>query len=85
MNNVNEIMNTMKKNTHCYEVLKYLNNVGKNGITSMEAFQNLGVTRLSAVIYDLKNKFGVPINSENVSYIARNGRHVTFSRYYLVA
>lgn len=33
-------------------VLQYMENHG--GITSYEAFLNLGVTRLSAVIFDLK-------------------------------
>lgn len=84
MDKIRETMNEMNKNTHCYEVLEYLILAKEKGITSMEAFSNLGITRLSAVIFQLKNHYHIPIGSNNINYTARNGRRVVFSRYYLL-
>lgn len=61
-------------------VLKYMRDFGS--ITSMEAFQELGVTRLSAVIFILKEK-GHKITSEPMKSVNRYGEKVTFARYKL--
>ena len=43
----------MSKTTHCNRVLNYMRLHGS--ITSLEAFSNLGVSRLSARIKDLRD------------------------------
>ena len=62
-------------------VLSYMHDYGS--ISSFEAFRDLGVTRLSAVIYSLKHK-GVKISK--VSELSKNrwGEPVTFARYSVV-
>lgn len=62
-------------------VLEYLKNNRDKGITSMEAFQLFGATRLSAIIFDLK-KSGNIIVSKNESVKTRYGGNVTVSRYF---
>ena len=62
-------------------VLAYMK--GKGSITSMEAFTKLGVTRLSARIYDLKEK-GVKIQSQRESSIDRHNQKTHFNRYFLM-
>lgn len=49
-------------------------------ISSFEAFKDLGITRLSGRIYDLRRE-GVPITAEKVKYISRLGREGTYARY----
>ena len=62
-------------------VLQYMNEHGS--ITSMEAFQYLGTTRLSAVIFCLKKK-GVKIKSVTESFKNRYNEPVYYSRYSVV-
>ena len=50
-------------------------------ITSLEAFTELGETRLSAVIFELKKK-GVHITSEKISVSNRYGEKRTVSKYW---
>lgn len=71
----------MKKITHKDRVLQYIRDFGS--ITSYEAFRELGVTRLSAVIFSLK-KLGYEFKTENEHSKNRYGDKVVFSRYYLV-
>lgn len=52
------------------------------GITSMEAFKALGVTRLSAIIFELRKK-GYYITSEESIVKNRFGANVRIARYYL--
>lgn len=51
-------------------------------ITSWEAFEIFGITRLSAVIFRLR-KSGLNISSNNTTKKNRYGRYVTFSTYRL--
>ena len=51
-------------------------------ISSLEAFRDLGVTRLSAVIFNLKKK-GIAIGSTTERTKNRFGEPVHFSRYRL--
>ena len=51
-------------------------------ISSMEAIQNFGATRLSAIIFNLKRK-GHNIETVWCDGQNRFGRHVRFARYYL--
>lgn len=60
-------------------VLDYMEEHG--GITSMEAFE-LGITRLSAVIFDLR-KAGHHIKTNDVTTRNRYGQSTTYSRYTL--
>ena len=61
-------------------VLAYI--IQHDSITSMEAFEHLGVTRLSAVVYNLKKK-GYKIKSESEQVKTRYGATATISRYSL--
>ena len=61
-------------------VLEWLKTDGS--ITSMEAFEHLGITRLSAVVFDLR-KLGYAISSEDMTITNRYGKQVHFSRYKL--
>lgn len=64
-----------------YIVLKHLIEFGS--ITSFEAFAEYGITRLSAVIYNLRNDVGIDISSGTVTRRNRFGRPVHFSKYEL--
>ena len=52
-----------------------------NGITTMQAYGDLRITRLSARIYDLKN-MGVKIEKEHIVK-KRDGERIEYDRYYL--
>lgn len=62
-------------------VLKYMSDYGS--ISSLEAFRDLGVTRLSAVIFVLKRK-GIKIKTVMESCKNRYGEPVSFARYSVV-
>ena len=51
-------------------------------ISSLEAFENLGVTRLSAIIFNLRKR-GYVIETVTVETVDRFGNKVRFARYYL--
>ena len=59
-------------------VLKYMKE--HNGITTLEAFRDLGITRLSARIYDLRTS-GKKIISSRETGINRFGEVCYFTRY----
>lgn len=73
--------NDMARMTQRQAVLEWL----KSGdtITSFDAFKELGVTRLSAIIFNLRQE-GYNIESEDLKTTNRFGGKVTFSRYRLV-
>jgi hypothetical protein len=56
--------------------------VEENGITSLDAFVELGETRLSARIFELKKK-GVNISSETVSVQNRYGEKRSVKKYFI--
>lgn len=60
-------------------VLDYMQEYGS--ITSLEAFRDLGITRLSGVIFDLRKLY--PINSITEKSRNRYGEETSYSRYYL--
>lgn len=62
------------------EVLKHLKEHGS--ITSLEAFELYGATRLSAIIFNLKKK-GYEIKTADGSCIDRYGHPCNFARYIL--
>ena len=59
-------------------VLRFLEEEGT--ITSMQAFSELGITRLAAVIFTLKEK-GYPIEKEDIIVRNRYGKNVVFAKY----
>lgn len=54
-----------------------------NGITTMQAYGDLKITRLSARIYDLK-KLGVKIEKEHIVK-KKDGERIDYDKYYLAA
>lgn len=56
--------------------------VEEKGITSLDAFVELGETRLSARIFELKEK-GVNISSETVSVQNRYGEKRSVKKYFI--
>jgi hypothetical protein len=70
----------MKKETNKQRVLRYIRDYGS--ISSMEAFRDLGITRLSAVIYNLKAE-GHKIQTQQEGVVNRYGEKVYFARYSL--
>lgn len=63
-------------------VLDYLKNT-RNGITSLEAINMFGATRLSAIIFDLKDK-GYIIKDRYEEGVDRFGNECRFKRYWIV-
>lgn len=59
-------------------ILKYIEDFGS--ISSMEAFTELGITRLASRIHEL-SRSGVPIKKEMASAKNRYGEDVHFMRY----
>lgn len=62
------------------DVLAYMQDAGS--ITSMEAFP-MGVTRLSAIIFELRHKYGYSIETVEVDGKDRYGHAVQYARYVL--
>jgi hypothetical protein len=62
-------------------VLKYLEE--KGSITTYECFKELFITRLSARIWDLKNKYGCDFDEEWITKKNRYGKVCTFKKYIL--
>lgn len=72
----------MEKKTQTSEILKYMK-THKKGITSKEAFEYFGATRLSGLIFEMKRQ-GYLIKTESVEVKTRYGNKVNVARYSLV-
>lgn len=70
----------MAKRTQADRVLAYIKTFGS--ITSLEAFRDLGVTRLSARIYELRAR-NIKIESTSITSKNRYGENCTYSKYFL--
>lgn len=70
----------MGKKTQAERVLEYIKRFGS--ITTLEAFRDLGVTRLSARIFELRAK-GFNIDSTSVTSKNRYGETCTYAKYFL--
>lgn len=70
----------MAKRTQADRVLAYIRTFGS--ITTLEAFRDLGITRLSARIFELRAR-GLEIDSTNVTSKNRYGENCTYAKYYL--
>lgn len=69
------------KTTKSSEVLKHLKVRGS--ITSLEAFELYGATRLSAIIFELRKK-GYNIKTTDSTCIDRYGHRCNFAKYVLI-
>lgn len=56
----------------------------KGSITSWEAIKEYGETRLSDVIYRLRNKYNMNIITKSIEFIDRYGSKSSFANYILV-
>lgn len=65
--------------TQANRVLNYMRQYGS--ITTLEAFRDLGITRLAGVIFDLKKSHA--ISSKTESGRNRYGEKTSYSRYFL--
>lgn len=72
----------MRKNTKTNDVYEHLKKYGR--INTMEAYNLYGATRLSAIIFNLRNKYDISITNESVKFVDRNGRKSHFDNYVLV-
>ena len=66
--------------TQCEKIIKYMRDFGS--ITTMQAFNDLGITRLSGRIYDIK-ALGYKIRSETIYGRNRYGEKIHYFKYYL--
>lgn len=57
--------------------------IEKGSITSWQAIQFYGATRLSAIIYNLRYKYGMNIRSERVDFTDRFGSKSSYAKYIL--
>ena len=73
----------MERKTQTEEIVRFLQ-THKSGLTSKEAFERFGATRLSGIIYDLKHRRGMRISSENVVVKNRYGGKTIVSCYKLM-
>ena len=71
-------MTELNENTHQERVLNYIRKFGS--ISSMEAFQDLGITRLGAVIFCLRQK-GYKLKSTTEYCKSRFGKMAHYTRY----
>lgn len=63
-------------------VMMYLEENGS--ITSWEAIKEFGATRLSAIIFNLRHKYGMNIVSEPYEFIDRYGNKGSYAKYVLI-
>lgn len=66
--------------SQCEKIIRYMKDFGS--ITTMQAFDDLGITRLSARIYDLK-ALGHKIKTETVKRRNRYGEKKVYFKYSL--
>ena len=78
----NSIMRTLPKNTYTYQVKQWLES-GRS-ITSKQAIDEFGCTRLAAVISRLKNLHGMNIVATMIPVKNRHNRWVEVAKYMLV-
>lgn len=71
----------MKQNSQVNDVLKHLKAYGS--ITSIEAFEYYGITRLSGIIYRLRNEQDLQIITENKTKKNRHGNICNYAIYHL--
>lgn len=70
----------MDRLTQCEMIIRYIKEFGS--ITTLQAFRDIGCTRLASRINDLKNQ-GYKFKDEFVTSKNRYGATVSYKRYYL--
>ncbi len=70
----------MEKLSQCKMIIKYIRDFGS--ITTLQAFKDLGCTRLASRITDLKNR-GYRFRDKYVTSKNRYGVKVSYKKYYL--
>ena len=65
----------------CKRVYEYMEEFGS--ITPMEGFADLGVTRLADVVYNLKKRHGIEVETEMISVENRYGEKCRVAKYRL--
>ena len=63
-------------------VLLHLEECGK--ITSWEAIQQYGATRLSAIIYNLRHIYNLQIENKEIAFRDRYGNNASYVEYTLI-
>lgn len=71
-----------RKPTQADRVLRFMQEAGS--ISTLDAFKELGVTRLSARIWELRHYRGLKIESQTETSKNRWGERVTYFRYRLI-
>jgi hypothetical protein len=74
-------MRTLPKNTYTYQVKQWLES-GRS-ITSKQAIDEFGCTRLAAVISRLKNLHGMIIETTMIQVKNRHNRWVEVAKYHI--
>lgn len=72
----------MKESTQINAIRNHLKK--HKSITSWEAIQNYGATRLSGIIYVLRHDEGWKIKTKDVAVKNRYGNHCTIAKYELI-
>ena len=67
----------VEKLTQVQKVIRYMERNG--GITTMQAYTDLGITRLASRIHEIK-RLGISIESQSVTVPTRDGK-TTVTRY----
>lgn len=67
-------------NSATQAILQFLQDFKHSGITSREAYEFFGVTRLPALIHDLRKKYD--IETVMVEGKTRFGKHTNYARYF---
>ena len=74
-------MKTWKKQNKTMAVLNHLRQFGS--IDTFEAFTNYRATRLSAIIYNLRNSYGLNIITEMIPFTDVYGTKSEYAKYIL--
>ena len=75
-------MKSWNKMNKTKAVMLHLQQYGS--ITSWEAIKEYGATRLSAIIYNLRYKYNMNINNQEIEFIDRYGTKTSFVKYVYV-
>lgn len=70
-----------KRTTHIDRTLQYMQDFGS--ITSIDAFREFGNTRLSATIFEIRHRYGIPVKSKREVGKNRYGDKTEYVRYYI--
>ena len=76
-------MSKWKRKNKTSEVLEHLKKY--KAITSTEAIEKFGATRLSAIIYNLRNNYGLSIVTFDVPFTDRYGTKTSCAKYVLMS